>query len=127
MVIDLTRLPYGQCDSWSEEQQLRGSYIINELRCLIGNWNQIVISSDIYNAIEKSFQFKLTPINNDQIDSIVKVGHLFNWECFVSLEIEPSTLILQWDVQKKREFKIDSLLGNSYFNTEQLIVNIIDC
>lgn len=125
MEIDFSKLVYSQCESWREEQDLKAGHLIKFLRPLYSKGNQIIIPMTVYNMIESNDNFK-SFVSKESVDAKFEVGQFFLWRCFVDLNLNPDTIIINWDRQKKREFKIDSLLNNTDYNSEELVIKLYD-
>lgn len=126
MRIDLTNVGNGHELSDYDMMHLRGSHLYSSLVKsnfdMNSNFNYLVISMLIYNAIEQHPNFKAQPVG--KIDDLCYVGFFGSFECYVDLHLPPRTIIMQYDKQVYRDNKIDSILnGVDIINKVKILVD----
>jgi hypothetical protein len=86
--------------------------------------NYIVIPMAVFNVLENSRLFHVTPGKKiDQLEGITFIGFFGTYKCYVDLIMPPNQILIKSDRQTLRDNKLESIL-NSKDSISELVVNI---
>lgn len=115
-MIDLTKIPLGQVDTYYEEYRLKSGFLFRQLdeRNSTG-YNRLVVPMSVYNIIITNDGFKWSGEQNSvapmALSDKVYFGDCRGFECLLDINMRPDEIIMTYDTETWRDKKIDCVLG----------------
>lgn len=112
MEIDLRNINKKHKLTWSTECSVMSEIIFANLKIInkemSTKYNYIIVPMSIYNILHESTLFISNYIDSE---GIKKVGMLGEFEVYLDMYCESSTILLSWDKQTHRDIKLEKLLN----------------
>lgn len=117
MEIDLTRKNFSDTsETYFSLCRKQCKKLLDELNTINSKmckrYNYIIVPISVYNILVDSAGFSATPssIPVEYINSLEKVGMIGGFEVYLDIHMPFDTILMDWDKQTSRDFKIDSIL-----------------
>jgi hypothetical protein len=116
-MIDLSNIPLGQIENWSDEYRLKSGKLITSINRINieriqenkTKYNYIIIPISVYNIIECSDLFRSNKYTESE-NGLKKVGSVGEYEIYLDIYLPSNEIVLSWDKQTSRDIKINSIL-----------------
>ncbi len=116
-MIDLSNIPLGQIENWSDEYRLKSGKLITSINRINieriqekkTKYNYIIIPISVYNIIECSDLFRSNKYTESE-NGLKKVGSVGEYEIYLNIYLPSNEIVLSWDKQTSRDIKINSIL-----------------
>ena len=73
-------------------------------------YNYLIVPMDVYNILLFMDEFKIEDFGD--LNSPVKVGHLFGYEIYLDMFLPPGEIMLSYDKSIMRDNKLDQILND---------------
>jgi len=73
-------------------------------------YNYLIVPMDVYNILLFMDEFRIEDYG--ELNSPVKVGHLFGYEVYLDMFLQPGEIMLSYDKSIMRDNKLDQILND---------------